>query len=161
MRIGIGYDIHRLEKVDKPSYIPVGGVYIPCGYKVIAHSDGDVLLHAIIDACLGSLALGDIGTWFSDSSPENKGKSSKEFAFKVYDFIKTKGWYVTQIDSIIFLQSPKLAPYVPEIVNSIALIFSIDKSLISVKAKTFEGLGLIGNNLAISSSALIQVEKNA
>src|SRR5579859_6755807 len=104
MRTGIGYDIHRIMPTRERSSVPVGGVPIPCYFKAEAHSDGDVLLHAILDACLGAMALGDIGQWFPDSDPKNYKVASREFIKVGLAEIKRLGWRVHQIDSTLILE---------------------------------------------------------
>lgn len=161
MRIGIGYDIHRLIPTIKPSHIPIGGVQIPCYFKVHAHSDGDVVLHALVDACLGSLALGDIGQWFPDSSSENDKRPSSEFVKLVLEEIRKMGWEVHQIDTNVFLEEPKLIPYSDKIRQTIALLFGLELSSVSLKAKTMEGLGPVGERRAISAQAVVTLKENA
>ncbi len=158
MRIGIGYDIHRLVPTVESSSIPVGGVSIPCFFRVEAHSDGDVLLHALVDACLGALALGDIGQWFSDKDPKYKGRSSREFVQAVMSKIHEMGWRVANVDSNILLQDPKMAPFTDEIRGEIAKMLGTERSAISVKAKTNEGLGAIGQRKAIAAQVVVSLE---
>ncbi len=158
MRVGIGYDIHRLIPVIKPGTIPVGGVDIPCFYRVQAHSDGDVLLHAIIDACLGALALGDIGQWFPDTDPEHQGKRSSVFVEKVLSEVHRLGFEINQIDSNVLLEEPKLSPHFDKIRETIAKLFKTELSNISVKARTMEGLGVIGERQAISAEAVVTLK---
>ncbi len=158
MRTGLGYDIHRLVTIVDKGVIALGGVPIPCGFKLSAHSDGDVLLHAIVDAMLGSLALGDIGQWFPDNAPENRGRPSSEFVEKVRDHMKEMGWRVSQVDSTILLQEPKLAPHILGMRQSIARLLNLELSSVSVKAKTMESLGPIGEGKAIACHAIVNVE---
>lgn len=159
MRTGLGYDIHRLVPVVEKGSIVLGGVPIPCGMKLSAHSDGDVLLHAIVDAMLGSLALGDIGQWFPDNAAENRGRPSREFVEKVRAHLKEMGWRVAHVDSTILLQEPKLAPHMLSIRQNIAVLLNLELSSVSVKAKTMESLGPIGEGKAIACHALVNVEK--
>ncbi len=155
MRIGIGFDIHRLVASLKKSSIHLGGMPIPCFYRVEAHSDGDVLLHAVVDACFGALALGDIGQWFPDNKEENRDRPSGEFVKDVLAKIHSMGWYVNQVDSIIMLEEPKLAPFSTEIRSSLAKLLQIEMSSVSVKAKTMERLGEIGKRNAIAAHAVV------
>lgn len=155
-RFGIGFDIHRLNP-SEPSTIPLGGVPIPAPFKVEAHSDGDTLLHAIVDAILGALAMGDIGQRFPDSAPENKNRPSTAFALDVVSAIEKKGWQVFQIDSIIFLEKPKLFPVVSEIRTNLAKLFHLEYNNVSVKAKTMEKLGPIGSSKAVAAQAMVQL----
>lgn len=155
MRFGIGYDIHRLIPTLERSSIPLGGIEIPCFYKVKAHSDGDVLLHALVDACLGSLALGDIGQWFPDNKGENQRRPSREFVGEVLKEITRLGWRVCQFDSIILLEEPKLSAYSEAIRRSIAELLKVELSDVSLKGKTMEGLGPVGEGRAIAAHAAV------
>lgn len=155
MRIGTGYDIHSLIPTIRKSEIPIGGVAVSCYYRVDAHSDGDVLLHAITDACLGSLALGDIGSWFPDSDESNRGKSSSHFLSAVLEEVRRLGWRVLNIDTTIHLEEPKLLPFVDSIRRQIALTVGCELKDISVKCKTSEGLGPVGEKCAIEADAIV------
>jgi 2-C-methyl-D-erythritol 2,4-cyclodiphosphate synthase len=159
MRTGIGYDIHRLTQAPKATSFPLGGVAIAGNYAVEAHSDGDVLLHAIADALLGALALGDIGRWFSDKDPKNQGRKSSEFVEEIKATVKKMGFRVVNVDANIFLEEPKLAPHIDTIRQSVAELLSVELSAISVKAKTMEGLGPIGEKRAIAAQAVITLEE--
>lgn len=159
MRIGIGYDIHRLISSSTSSSILVGGVPISCFYRVEAHSDGDVLLHAITDACLGALSLGDIGQWFPDNKEENRGRASTEFVKEVIRKIHTMGWQVQQVDTIVFLEEPKLAPHWERIRSTIAGLLGIEIVDVSVKAKTMERLGPVGERKAIAAQAVLTLKE--
>lgn len=159
MRTGIGYDIHRLIPTLEKSAIPLGGVSIPCYFKINAHSDGDVLLHALVDACLGALALGDIGQWFPDNKEENRGRASHEFLRDVLKHIEGMGWRVRQFDSVVFLEEPKLSRYSDEIRRNIAQLLKVELSDVSVKAKTMEGLGAVGGGKAIAANVVVMLEK--
>jgi 2-C-methyl-D-erythritol 2,4-cyclodiphosphate synthase len=158
MRTGIGYDIHRLTPTLERAAIPIGGVSIPCFFKVQAHSDGDVLLHALTDALLGALALGDIGQRYSDTKPENKGRASSEFVRETLAEVKKLGWRVAQFDSVVTLERPKLAPHADEIRRSIASLLETELANVSLKAKTMEGLGPIGEGRAIAAHAIVTIE---
>lgn len=155
MRTGIGYDIHRLIPTLEKSTIKLGGHPVACGYKIRAHSDGDVLLHALVDAMLGALSLGDIGQWFPDSAPENRDRPSCEFVKEVVAEISRRGWKVEHFDSIVLLEEPKLGPYRDDIRRSIASLLGVDLSQVSLKAKTMEGLGPIGEGRAVASYATV------
>lgn len=159
MRTGIGYDIHRLIPTLERSSIPLGGTAIPCFFRVDAHSDGDVLLHALVDACLGALALGDIGQRFPDKAPENRHRASREFVLDVMAEVRKMGWAVHHFDSIIQLEEPKIAPHTEKIRREVALLLGIELSAVSVKAKTMEGLGPIGERRAIAAHAVITLEE--
>jgi 2-C-methyl-D-erythritol 2,4-cyclodiphosphate synthase len=153
-RIGQGYDIHRLWS--GPA-LRLGGVTIPsrecCGE--VAHSDGDVLLHAIIDALLGSLALGDIGQWFPDNDPAYKDIDSRELLKRVLADARLANWHLVNLDCTIIVQKPKLAPVIPQIRASLASLFAVSEDYISVKAKTNEGLDAVGRGEAIIAQAVI------
>ena len=155
-RIGNGYDIHRLAENRK---LMLGGVEIPFEKGLLGHSDADVLIHAIMDAMLGALCLGDIGQHFPPSDPKFKDISSLELLKYVNDLIKNKKYSITNIDSIIQAEKPKLMTYIPAMKKTIAEVLEIKKEKISVKATTMEGLGAIGEGKAIASSAVILLEK--
>ncbi len=158
MRIGIGYDIHRLVHTEEKSSIRLGSVDIPCFFKLKAHSDGDVLLHALVDSLLGALALGDIGTWFPDNLEENRDRASREFVAKAYAHIKSMGWRVINLDAIVFAEEPKLSPHWDTIRREIARLLEIELSAVSLKAKTMEGLGPIGGRKAIAAQTVVLLE---
>ena len=152
MRIGFGNDIHRLQE-GRP--LVIGGVVVPSDKGESAHSDGDVLLHAITDAILGASAMKDIGRLFPDNDPESENAPSSIF---LKEALKLTGARIINIDSVITLEKPKLAPHIDTIRKSVADILSIDISKVSVKAKTAEGLGPIGEGLAIKAEAIVLIE---
>ena len=154
-RFGIGYDVHKLAAGRK---LILGGVEIPHEFGLEAHSDGDVLIHAIIDAILGAVALNDIGTHFP-MTPEFKDISSVELLKRTLALITEKNYRVGNIDSIVVAQRPKLAPYVMKIRERLAEILQVDIDAVSVKAKTEEGLGFTGTEQGISSYAVASLEK--
>ena len=160
MRFGIGYDIHRLEPATGGS-IPLGGVAIPCPFQIVAHSDGDVILHSLTDAILGSLALGDIGQWFSDKDPKNKGRNSFDFLDAALAEIGKLGWEVAQVDLNVFAETPKVAPHAETIRKRLSVALGLPMNAVSLKAKTMEGLGAIGAKQAIASQALVSVREKA
>ena len=151
MRIGNGYDVHKLGKDYK---LVIGGENIPYEYGLIGHSDADVLLHAIMDALLGAMALGDIGKHFPDTDPTYKGADSIELLRVVAKLITEHDYVVENIDSIIVAQKPKLAPYLDDMRKNIADALGIDMSMVSVKATTEEGLGFTGSLEGISAHAV-------
>lgn len=161
MRTGIGYDIHRLTPTIEHSSIPLGGILIPCHFNVEAHSDGDVLLHATVDALLGSLALGDIGRWFPDSEPQNKNRSSSDFVKEVLKKVSTLGWEPYQLDSVILLEEPKLSDHSDAIRKNLACLLNLDLSSVSVKAKSSEGLGPVGERLAVACHTIVALRKRS
>lgn len=141
IRIGNGYDVHALAK-GLPMWL--GGVRIESEVGFVAHSDGDVAIHALCDALLGALALGDIGHLFPDSSPEWKGVDSKVLLKKVTEVLHDKGWGVGNADITIALQRPKLAPYIGAMRSALARVMDVPEDMVSVKATTTERLGFVG-----------------
>ena len=141
MRIGTGYDVHRLVP-DRD--LMIGGVRIPYEKGLLGHSDADVLLHAVMDALLGAAALGDIGKHFPDSDPAYKGISSLTLLEKVGDFLAEKGFVVENIDSTIIAQAPKMRPYIDTMRENIAGALGMESDFVSVKATTEEGMGFTG-----------------
>lgn len=152
MRIGIGYDLHRLEKGRE---FILGGEVLDAEFGPLGHSDGDVLTHAIIDALLGALSLGDIGSWFPDTDEQYRGARSVDLLEKVMKEIRTRGWEIGNIDTVVILERPKLAPHINKIRTGLAGVLGIDQSLVSVKAKTNEGCGEIGEGKAIAAHAIV------
>lgn len=155
-RIGHGYDVHRLAEGRK---LIMGGVEIPHDKGLLGHSDADVLLHAIMDAMLGALALGDIGKHFPDTDPAYKGADSMILFEKVCEIIKEKGYKISNIDSTICAQAPKLAPFILQMRENISKASGIDISQVSVKATTEEKLGFTGEKLGISATAVCLLTK--
>jgi len=156
LRTGQGIDFHRLEKGLK---LWLGGVLIPSDKGCLAHSDGDVLLHAICDAILGAAALGDIGYHFPDTSPEFKNIDSKILLRRTVDLIREKGYWIVNVDSTVCLEKPKIASFIPEMRSTIAGILNITPDNISVKATTAEKMGFIGREegvVALTSVLLIK-----
>ena len=157
IRIGHGYDVHRLAQNRK---LIIGGVEIPHDKGLDGHSDADVLVHAIMDSMLGALALGDIGKHFPDNDPEYKGSDSIKLLEKVNGIINKEGFYVVNIDSTILAQAPKLAPYIDDMRKKIADTLKTDISNVSVKATTEEKLGFTGEKLGIAAHSVCLLEKN-
>ncbi len=151
MRVGMGYDVHRL--VEGRDLI-IGGVTIPYEKGLLGHSDADVLLHAVSDALLGAAALGDIGKHFPDTDPAYKGISSVILLEKVGELLADKGFLIENIDATIIAQAPKMRPYVDSMRENIAKALQIDVSQVNVKATTEEGLGFTGVGEGISSQAV-------
>ena len=151
MRIGTGYDVHRLEEgLD----MWIGGVKIEHTHGLLGHSDADVLLHAICDALLGAAALGDIGKHFPDTDPQYKGIASIKLLKHVGELLKKNGYTVGNIDSTIVAQRPKMAPHIPQMRQNIAEALGIDVDRVSVKATTTECLGFEGREEGISAQAV-------
>lgn len=155
MRIGTGYDVHKLAEGRK---LIIGGVDIPYEKGLLGHSDADVLIHAIMDALLGAAALGDIGLHFPDSDKEYEGISSVELLKKVRRLLLEKGYAISNVDSTIIAQAPKLRPYIDDMRKNIAnaLLLPIDD--VSVKATTEEGLGFTGQGEGIAAQAVCLIE---
>lgn len=151
MRIGMGYDVHKL--VEGRDLI-IGGVTIPYERGLFGHSDADVLLHAIMDALLGAAALGDIGKHFPDTDPAYKGISSIALLEKVGELLSESGFLIENIDATIIAQAPKMRPYIDIMRENIAKALSVEVSQINVKATTEEGLGFTGSGEGISSQAI-------
>ena len=151
MRVGIGSDIHRLEEGRK---LVIGGITIPYDKGEKAHSDGDVLIHAIIDAILGAYSMDDIGKHFPDNAAETEGMNSEEMLKAVLIMTQCK---IVNIDTTVNLEKPRLRPYIQNIRENLSRIMGIPLDRISVKAKTAEGLGPVGEGLAISAEAAVLV----
>ncbi len=151
MRVGIGYDVHKLVKERD---LIIGGVNIPHEKGLLGHSDADVLLHAIMDSLLGALALGDIGKHFPDNDETYKGANSLKLLEHVGILIKEKGYTVNNIDATIIAQKPKIAPYIKAMRNNIGKVLNIEIDRINVKATTEENLGFTGREEGISSQAI-------
>ena len=156
MRIGHGYDVHRLVEGRK---LIIGGVDIPHEKGLLGHSDADVLAHAISDALLGALAKGDIGHLFPDNDPKYKGADSLWLMSQILPIIKESGYRISNIDSTVIAQAPKLAPHILKMRENIARVLEIDTDAVSIKATTEEGLGFSGEKLGIAAHAVCLLEK--
>lgn len=151
MRIGTGYDVHKLVEGRK---LILGGVDIPYEKGLLGHSDADVIIHAIMDALLGAAALGDIGKHFPDTDPAYKGVSSIELLKAVKQLIDDKLYIIENIDSTIIAQQPKLAKYISQMVKNIAQALDLEEDQVNIKATTEEGLGFTGEGQGISANAI-------
>ena len=156
LRIGHGYDVHRLVRERR---LVIGGVDIEYELGLLGHSDADVLLHAIMDALIGAMALGDIGKHFPDSDEKYKGISSMSLLSSVYALLNENGYTVVNVDATVVLQKPKLLPYIQKMRSNIAFALNIDESAINVKATTEERLGFTGREEGISAHAVALIEK--
>ncbi len=156
MRIGHGYDVHRLIPGSK---LVLGGAEIPHYYGLLGHSDADVLTHAVMDALLGAAALGDIGRHFPDKDPAFKGISSLLLLGKVMELLRGEGYGVCNIDATVVAQVPKILPFVPEIRQNLAKIMGIPVTCVNVKATTEEGLGFTGKEEGIAAHAVALIEE--
>ncbi|MBS6609968.1 MULTISPECIES: 2-C-methyl-D-erythritol 2,4-cyclodiphosphate synthase [Peptoniphilus] len=157
MRIGIGYDVHKLVENRK---LIIGGVNIPYGKGLLGHSDADVLIHAIMDSILGALALKDIGYHFPDSDNEYKNIDSKILLKRVFKIMKENNFKIGNIDSVIACEKPKLAPYIDSMRKVIADILNTDVENISIKATTTEKMGFVGREEGISAEAICLLERD-
>ncbi|HIV11921.1 MAG: 2-C-methyl-D-erythritol 2,4-cyclodiphosphate synthase [Clostridiales bacterium] len=157
MRIGMGYDVHKLTE-GRP--LILGGVTVPWEKGLLGHSDADVLVHAIMDALLGAAALGDIGLHFPDTDPRYKGISSIILLEKVGELLREKGYEPGNIDATIIAQKPKLRPYIDEMRKHVAAALDMSVEDVSVKATTEEGLGFTGTQEGISSHAVCLIRQN-
>ena len=151
MRVGMGYDVHKLVEDRK---LILGGVEIPHTLGLLGHSDADVLVHAIMDALLGAAALGDIGKHFPDTDPQYAGISSMKLLAHVRNLIMNEGYVIENIDATVIAQKPKLRPYIDEMEKNIADTLGIALNQINIKATTEEGLGFTGSESGISSQAI-------
>ena len=149
-RVGNGYDVHQLAE-GLP--LVLGGVEIPHTKGCVAHSDGDVLIHALCDALLGALALGDIGQHFPDTSDDYKGIDSKILLARVVEMIRDKGWTVVNVDVTLLAQKPKIAPFVPRMRQALADVMGMSVDCVSVKATTTERLGFVGREEGVAAYA--------
>ena len=155
-RIGQGFDIHKLVEGRK---LIIGGIEIDYPKGLLGHSDADVLIHSIIDALLGALALGDIGTHFPDNDPQYKNIDSTILLKDTKKLIEEKGYKINNLDNTIFTQEQKKKPYIPLIQEKLSQILEIDKDLISIKAKTMEGQDSVGEKKAISTQSVVLLIK--
>jgi len=156
MRVGLGYDVHKLV-ADRKLWL--GGIEVPHSKGLLGHSDADVLIHAICDALLGAAALGDIGKHFPDKDPQYKDIDSKILLRKCGELLGENGYQIVNIDSIIVAQQPKIGPYIPQMREVMANILNIEVDQVSVKATTTEWLGFEGREEGISSHAVVLIEK--
>ena len=156
-RIGLGYDIHTLKEGRD---LIIGGVKITHEKGLMGHSDADVLVHAIIDALLGALALSDIGTLFPDTDSKYKNADSTVLLKHVYEKILEKGYKIVNIDSNIIAQEPKMMPYIPKMRETLDRVLKIGQENISIKAKTNEKMDAVGQKLAIEAHAVVLLKKN-
>jgi 2-C-methyl-D-erythritol 2,4-cyclodiphosphate synthase len=156
IRIGFGYDVHCLSEGEE---LIIGGVRIPFSKGTVAHSNGDVLIHALCDALLGAANLRDIGFHFPDTGTEWKGTDSRIFLKRTVDLLTAQGYMIVNADTTICLQRPKIQDYIPQMQSLLAQTMGIDKNTLSVKAKTSEKLGFIGREEGISAYAVVLIQK--
>lgn len=160
-RIGHGFDVHKFSEPKENAHVMICGVAIPFECELVAHSDGDVALHALCDALLGAAALGDIGHHFPDTDPAFKGADSRELLRKVFSEIVKKGYAINNVDVTIMAQAPKMAPHIQVMRETIAKDLTLDIDQVNVKATTTEKLGFVGRKegIAVEAVALIQKQQ--
>jgi len=158
MRIGHGYDVHAFGPGD---FVILGGVRIPHNRRLIAHSDGDVLLHALCDALLGAAGLGDIGQHFPDNNAEFENIDSRLLLRRVMELLRGRRFGVCNVDSTVVAQAPKLAPHIPAMREHIAADLGIDSDQVNVKATTTEGLGFVGRREGIAAHAVVLLQPHS
>lgn len=156
IRIGLGYDVHRLAPERK---LMLCGVQVEYPFGLVGHSDADVALHAVTDAVLGALSLGDIGQWFPDTDPAFAGADSRSLLWTVMQSPQLAGWKVGNLDLVIIAQRPKILPYVPAMRESMAVLLGVGVDRVSVKGKTTEKLGFIGRSEGIAAEAVVLMQK--
>ena len=156
IRVGFGFDVHRLVEGES---LVLGGVNIPYEKGTLAHSDGDVLIHAICDALLGTVSAGDIGVHFPDTDPTYKNIDSRNLLEKSYAVVRKQGYEITNIDTTICMQKPKLKPHIESMRKTLASLLKLDLSRVSVKATTTEKLGYVGREEGVSAYAIVLISK--
>lgn len=156
MRVGFGFDVHRLVE-GRP--LVIGGVTIPFERGLLGHSDADVLLHAVADALLGAAGLGDIGIHFPDTDPRYKGISSLVLLAEVRERIMAAGWAVNNVDAVIAAERPKMAPHIPAMKANIARVLNVEAAAVNIKATTMEGLGFTGRGEGIAAWAAVTLRQ--
>lgn len=153
-RIGFGYDSHRFAP-ERP--LVIGGIRIPYELGLAAHSDGDVLIHALCDALLGAAGLKDIGTYFPDTDKQFENIDSTLLLQKVVDLLHEKGWLVNNVDCTLILEKPKMKPYIDGMINRLSELLQIDHSQMAIKAKTNEKMGFVGRGEGIAATAIVSL----
>jgi len=156
-RVGLGYDIHRLEAGDG---LVCAGVWVPCPYRVVAHSDGDVVLHALCDALLGAVAAGDLGEHFPDTDPLHRGRNSAEFVAAVLALPALFTWRIVNCDINVIAQAPRLGEHKPAMRAQVATLLGIPVTAVGLKARTNEGCDAIGEKRAIAAQAVVLLERS-
>ncbi|MGB3295043.1 MAG: 2-C-methyl-D-erythritol 2,4-cyclodiphosphate synthase [Phormidesmis sp.] len=156
IRIGNGYDIHRLTAGRK---LILGGVEIPHKFGLLGHSDADALTHSIMDALLGALSLGDIGLYFPPSDPQWAGADSQVLLAQVHQLVRDRGWHISNIDSVVIAEQPKLKPHIRAMCDRLATTLEIEPTQIGIKATTHEKLGPLGREEGIAAYAVVLLQK--
>jgi 2-C-methyl-D-erythritol 2,4-cyclodiphosphate synthase len=157
MRVGSGFDVHAFGPGDA---LLLGGVRIPHGHGVVAHSDGDVLLHALVDALLGAAGLGDIGEHFPDTDPRWRGVDSREFVSAALEMLARRSWRVVNVDLTLLAQQPRIAPWREQIRHSIATLLGVSAAEVNLKATTTEHLGFLGRNEGLAAMATVLIDQS-
>lgn len=157
-RTGIGYDSHRFAAGGP---LRLGGVTIPADVSLVGHSDGDAIAHAITDALLGAAGAGDIGSMFPDTDPANRGRDSLDMLRRATDAVRALGWHVSNIDTTVITERPKLAPHRDAMREALARALHVDASAISIKGKTNEGMGWIGRGEGLACIAVVTLAREA
>lgn len=158
-RIGIGYDVHAFAAVEAGRPLILGGVRIPHERGLAGHSDADVLIHAVVDALLGAAALGDIGTHFPSSDPRWHEVPSTTFLTSTVDLLHQNGWAIGNVDATVVAEQPRLTPHVPAMREHLAEALGVERALVSVKAKTTDGLGFTGRAEGVACHAVALIER--
>ncbi|HNU53821.1 MAG TPA: 2-C-methyl-D-erythritol 2,4-cyclodiphosphate synthase [Candidatus Syntrophosphaera sp.] len=156
-RVGQGYDVHTMAPGRK---LILGGVRIPFHLGLLGHSDADVLVHAVIDALLGALALGDIGSHFPDTDPAFAGADSRDLLRRVFAMVRERGWALTNLDCTVCAERPKLSPYIEDIRDNLALDLNTSRDNVSVKATTEEGLGVSGGGAGMAAHCTLLLKRS-
>ncbi len=156
MRVGSGFDVHAFGPGDA---LVLGGVRIPHGRGVVAHSDGDVLLHALVDALLGAAGLGDIGEHFPDTDPRWRGVDSREFVTATLEMLARRSWRVVNVDLTLLAQQPRIAPWREQIRHSVATLLGLSVGEVNLKATTTEHLGFLGRNEGLAAMATVLIDR--
>jgi 2-C-methyl-D-erythritol 2,4-cyclodiphosphate synthase len=156
MKVGIGYDIHRLVENRK---LLLGGVEIPYFKGLLGYSDGDVVMHAVADAILGAVSMGDIGLHFPNTDPQYKDISSSKILKKALDMAAAKGFGINNVDTIILAEEPKIYPFRAKMVEALAAVLGVEKERVNIKATTNEGVGALGKGDAIAAYAVVTLEE--
>jgi len=157
IRIGIGYDVHCLAEGEA---FWLGGIRIKHNKGAVGHSDADVLIHAICDALIGAANLGDIGMHFPDDDPSLKGIDSKVLLKRTQNLLASEGWIISNIDSVVSLQTPKIKRYIPDMKDTLAGVLNVDPDIVSIKATTTEKLGFIGREEGVEARAVVLIKKD-
>ncbi|MDB2448812.1 2-C-methyl-D-erythritol 2,4-cyclodiphosphate synthase [bacterium] len=161
MRVGQGVDVHRFDEQSGPTQIRLGGVDVPAPHALLAHSDGDVLLHAICDALLGAAGLGDIGEHFPDTDAAWAGADSRALLKQVDNSVRSHGWQLVNLDVTLIAQTPRVGDYKAAMRTSIAEVLNVDPSRINVKATTTEKLGFVGRKEGVAAEAICLLEPSS